>query len=196
MKNKILMGIVVLILVVIAGFAVFSSKQKEKDPKTIVKEVTELKEYKVDITYTTKNSRGEFSENAGITHTENDGTKLTLQDKEQIFTEEKIKINYFEGDKTYTVDRSYDEFYRFFLINELPQYLNNNDVEYKVGSEKEKNHIVVNFKTDSKNQNFYRVEFIVDAKEKAPESLVIYDINDKERVIVNYKNFIAGAKKK
>lgn len=190
MRNKILMGILVLILSVMGGLALFESSKKAADPKKIVKDITTAPSYKVDITYTTKNSRGEFTQEGNINHNEKEGTKIILKDKEQIFTKDKIKINYFEGNKTYTVDRSYDEFYRFFLLNELPQYINKDGVEFKNGTDKEKDKIILTFKTDSKNQNFDNIKFTVDSKAKAPESLIIYDVNGKERVVVKYNNFL------
>lgn len=190
MRNKILIGIIVLILAISGGLALFATCKKDVNPKKIVSDIVETKSYKVDITYTTKNSRGEFTEDGNISHDEKEGTKITLKDKEQIFTKDKIKINYFEGNKTYTVDRSYDEFYRFFLFNELPQYINKEGVQLKTGIDDEKNKIILTFKTDSKNQNFDNIKFIVDSKAKTPESLVIYDINGKERVVVKYNNFL------
>ena len=186
MKNKILVSIVVLILVVVGSLAFFTSYKQNNDPQKIVKDILMSTEYEVDVSYTTKNSRGEFTEEAKISHT-NDETKLVLKDKEQIFSKDKIKINYFEGDKHFTVARSYDEFYRFFLLNELPQYLSKKDVKYNQVEDK----MVIDFKTDSLNKNFSDVKLTVNLREKEPEELIIFDNTGKDRVVVKYNGFVS-----
>ena len=183
MKNKILLSITVLILVIVGSLAFFDSYKKNSDPNKIVKDIITATEYEVDIEYTTKNSRGEFKEKGKIFHKNNE-TKLVLEDKEQIFSKDKIIINYFDGDKHFSVDRSYDEFYRFFLLDELPKYLK----EKKYTQEEDK--LTINFKTDSSNRNFVEARLIVNLREKEPESLVIFDEKGKERVTVEYSNFI------
>ncbi|WP_297520117.1 germination lipoprotein GerS-related protein [uncultured Clostridium sp.] len=186
MKNKILVSIVVLILIVVGSLAFFTSYKKNNSPDKIVKDIIMSTEYEVDVSYTTKNSRGEFTEEAKISHA-NDETKLVLQDKEQIFSKDKIKINYFEGDKHFSVDRSYDEFYRFFLINELPQYLKSNDVKYNQVDDK----MVIDFKTNSLNKNFSVAKLTVNLREREPEELIIYDETGKDRVVVKYSGFVS-----
>ena len=185
MKNKILVSIVVLILVIVGSLAFFNSYKQNNDPNKIVKDIITATEYKADVEYTTKNSRGEFKEKAKIFHTDRE-TRLVLEDKEQIFSKDKIKINYFEGDKHFSVDKSYDEFYRFFLLNELPKYLKEKNVKYT----QEEDKIIIDFKTDSLNRNFIKAKLIINLREKEPESLVIFDEKGNERVIVQYSNFI------
>lgn len=186
MKNKILVSIVVLILVVVGSLAFYTSYKQNNNPDKIVKDIMLSKEYEVEAEYTTKNSRGEFTQKAKIFHA-NDETKLVLEDKEQVFSKDKIKINYFEGDKHFTVDRSYDEFYRFFLINELPQYLSKKDVKYSQAEDI----LTIDFKTDSLNRNFAKAKLTLNLREKEPETLVIFDEVGKERVNVKYSGFIS-----
>ncbi|MGL4655355.1 MAG: germination lipoprotein GerS-related protein [Sarcina sp.] len=186
MKNKILISIVVLILVVVGSLAFYTSYKQNTNPDKIVKDIIMAKEYEVEVEYTTKNSRGEFTQKAKIFHA-NDETKLVLEDKEQIFSKDKIKINYFEGDKHFTVDRSYDEFYRFFLLNELPKYLNGKGVKYNQNEDI----MAIDFKTDSLNNHFSTAKLTINLREKEPEALVIFDNAGKEKVTVKYSGFIS-----
>ncbi|MGL4991941.1 MAG: hypothetical protein ACRC57_12375 [Sarcina sp.] len=184
-KNKILIGIVVLILIIVGSLAILKLNKKNDDPSKIVENIVNAPQYQVDISYMTKNSRGEFTKEGKISHT-NDETKLVLDDKEQIFSEDKIKINYFEGDKHFTVARDYDEFYRFFLLNELSQYMSLKDTKYSVTE----NEMIIDFNTNSDNRNFATVKFVVDLKEEKPKELVIFDDTGADRIIVNYNNFV------
>lgn len=183
-KNKILVSIVVLILVIVGSVAFYMQYKANNDPSKIIKDITGAKKYSTDVEITTKNSRGEFTEEAKVEHN-NSETKLTFVDKEQIFLTDKIKIKYFEEDKHFTVDRDYDEFYRFFLLNELPKYINSKDATF----EEADNRMVINFKGDSNNRNFTDIKFVVDLSKKEPESLRIFDDKGNERIVVNYSNF-------
>lgn len=188
-SSKILISIIVLILVVVGSLAFYKTYQQNNNPSKIVEDIVNSKEYTVDVSYTTKNTRGEFTEEGNISHS-NDETKLVLKDKEQIFSKDKIKINYFEGDKHFTVDRGYDEFYRFFLLNELPQYINKKGVKYSQTNDE----MTIEFKTDSLNRNFSSIKFIVDLKNKQPKELIILDEAKVDRVTVRYSNFINQVK--
>ena len=183
-KNKILISIIVLILVIVGSLAFYTSYKTNNNPSKIIQSITNAKEYTADIEYTIKNSRGEFIEEAKIEH-KNSESKLTFVEKEQFFSKDKIKINYFEGDKHFIVDRDYDEFYRFFLINELANYINEEGVKFTQKEDK----MIIDFKTGSSNRNFTNAKFIVDLKKKEPISITIFDDKDLERVLVNYNNF-------
>ncbi|MGL4450940.1 MAG: germination lipoprotein GerS-related protein [Sarcina sp.] len=186
MKNKILASIVVLILVVVGSLAFYTSYKQNNNPDKIIKDIIMSKKYELEVEYTTKNSRGEFTQKAKVFYA-NDETKLILEDKEQIFSKDKIKINYFEGDKHFTVDRSYDEFYRFFLLNELSKYLKGKDVKYTQAADI----MTIDFKTDSLNKNFAKAKLTINLREKEPETLIIFDDAGKEKVSVKYSGFIS-----
>ncbi|WP_297436695.1 germination lipoprotein GerS-related protein [uncultured Clostridium sp.] len=183
-KNKILISIIVLILVIVGSLAIYTSYKANNNPSKIIQGITNAKTYTVDVEYTIKNSRGEFIEEAKIEHKNNE-SKLTFVEKEQIFSKDKIKINYFEGDKHFIVDRDYDEFYRFFLVNELGNYINKEGVKFT----QKDNKMIIDFKTGSSNRNFTNAKFIVDLKQKEPKSITIFDDKGLERVLVNYNNF-------
>lgn len=198
MKNKKVIVLVVVILLVLAAFSsilVYNIFGKKSSPETIVKDILNVSKYSTDISYTCKNSRGDFTEQGTLEYTKGQGAKINLGYVEQTFTDEKIKIHYFEDkekgivDKTYTVDRSYDEFYRYFMINELSKYLTGDSVVYKKGDGENKDIILVEFLTESKNVNIHKALLEVDSKKKVPKSLTIYDNKDKERIKVIYSNF-------
>lgn len=188
-KTKILISIVVLILIVLGSLVFYKTYKHNNDPNKIVKDIVNATQYTVNVSYTTKNTRGEFTEEGKISHTK-DETKLVLKDKEQIFSKDKIKINYFEGDKHFTVDRSYDEFYRFFLLNELPQYLNKKDAKINQAN----SNMTIDFKTDSLNRNFASAKFTVDLDKKEPKELIIFDETGKDRIVVKYNDFVTEVK--
>lgn len=184
MKNKVLIAIVVAILVITGGLALYTRNSSNNNPENIVRKILSCEQYKVDVKYKVMNSRGEFIEEAKMSH-ENGKTRFLLEDKEQIFSKDKININYFEGDKRFVVDRSYDEFYRFFIINEIQNYMDLANIKMNVQDSKAS----LEFPTDSQNENFSKVNFIIDLENKQPEILNIYDSKGNIRVEVKYNNF-------
>ncbi|MGL4740609.1 MAG: germination lipoprotein GerS-related protein [Sarcina sp.] len=184
MKNKVLIAIVVAILIITGGLALYTRNSNNSDPETIIKKILSCEQYKVDVEYKVKNSRGEFLEEAKISH-ENGKTKFLLEDKEQIFSKDKININYFEGDKRFVVDRNYDEFYRFFIINEIQNYMDATNTKMDIKDNK----VSLDFPTDSLNENFSKVNLVINLENKQPENLNIYDSKGNVRVEVKYSNF-------
>lgn len=197
MKNKkliaVLVGVLIILLILVGIFFLKQFAPKESIDNTVKKALT-VSKYSTDITYNCKNSRGEFVEKGTLEYSKEDGAKINLGYVEQTFTDDKIKIHYFDDeekgikDKTYTVDRSYDEFYRYFLINEIPKYLTEDSTTYTL-DENDENIIQVEFLTNSKNVNFHKALLKVDKNNKVVKSLSIYDDKGKERVEVNYSNF-------
>lgn len=197
MKNKkliaVLISMVVILGILITGFLYKQLKGSESIEK-IVKDSLTSPKYSTDITYTYKNSRGDFTENGNLEYSKEKGAKINLGYVEQIFMDDKIEIHYFEDkekgieDKKYTVDKSYDEFYKYFMINEINNYLGKDSTIYS-RDESNADIILVEFFTESKNINFNKALLKIDSKNKIVKSLTIYDNKNKERVEVTYSNF-------
>lgn len=197
MKNKKLLAVligVLIILLILGGILFFKQITPTESIDKTVKKILTVPKYSTDISYNCKNSRGEFIEKGTLEYSKEEGAKINLGYMEQTFTDDKIKIHYFDDentgikDKTYTVDRSYDEFYRYFLINEIPKYLVEDSTKYTI-DENDENIIQVEFLTNSKNVNFHKALLKVDKNNKVVKSLSIYDDKGKERVEVIYSNF-------
>ncbi len=125
-----------------------------------------------------------------IYYDEEVGTKIVLDDREQLFEKDKIIINYVKDEKTYEVGRDYDQFYRFMFINELKDLCNEeHEFTYKWNDENEKSEIILEFKNLNGNENFSREVMIIDAKKKVPKEATIYDRDDSESVSIKFNNF-------
>lgn len=197
MKNKKLVAVLISMLVIlgvlITGFLYKQLKGSESIEKIVKDSLTSLK-YSTDITYTYKNSRGDFTEKGTLEYSKENGAKINIGYVEQIFMDDKIEIHYFEDkekgieDKKYTVDKSYDEFYKYFMLNEINNYLSKDSTVYN-RDESNADIILVEFFTESKNINFNKALLKIDSKNKIVKSLTIYDNKNKERVEVTYSNF-------
>ena len=122
-RNAILIILLIIILGVIGGLAIYQ-RTYNLTPEDILEDMFSIESYETEIIYDVKNSRGQFQEKGRIYYDEEVGTKIVLDDREQLFEKDKIIINYVKDEKTYEVGRDYDQFYRFMFINELKDLCN------------------------------------------------------------------------
>ena len=188
-RNAILIILLIIILGVIGGLAIYQ-RTYNLTPEDILEDMFSIESYETEIIYDVKNSRGQFQEKGRIYYDEEVGTKIVLDDREQLFEKDKIIINYVKDEKTYEVGRDYDQFYRFMFINELKDLCNEeHEFTYKGNDENEKSEIILEFKNLNGNENFSREVMIIDAKKKVPKEATIYDRDDSESVSIKFNNF-------
>ncbi|MDZ4991949.1 hypothetical protein GNF80_03055 [Clostridium perfringens] len=188
-RNTILIILLIIILGVIGGLAIYQ-RTYNLTPEDILEDMFSIESYETEITYDVKNSRGQFQEKGRIYYDEEVGTKIVLDDREQLFKEDKIIINYFKDEKTYEVGKDYDQFYRFMFINELKKLCNEeHNFTYRWNDENEKSEVILELKDLNGNENFAREVIIIDANKKVPKEAVIYGREDSESVSIRFNNF-------
>ncbi len=188
-QNTILIIILIVILVIVGGLATYQ-KFHDVTPEEILEEIFSLETYEAEVTYDVKNDRGQFQEKGRIYYDKEVGTKIVLDDREQIFKDDKIIINYFKDEKTYEVSEGYDEFYRFMFINKLKDICNQeHNITYKWNDENDKSEIILELKDLNGNENFEREILKIDAKKKVPKEAIIYGRENSESVVIRFNNF-------
>ena len=188
-RNDILIILLIIILGVIGGLAIYQ-RTYNLTPEDILEDMFSIESYETEITYDVKNSRGQFQEKGRIYYDEELGTKIVVDDREQLFKEDQIMINYFKDEKTYEVGKDYDQFYRFMFINELKDLCNEeHNFTYRWNDENEKSEVILELKDLNGNENFAREVIIIDANKKVPKEAVIYGREDSESVSIRFNNF-------
>lgn len=69
-------------------------------------------------------------------------------------------------------------------------HMKSNDVSVDVSENKEGLHTILEAKVPSSNKFFQSEKLWISNKTKTPEKLIIYDSNNKERIIVTYNDFV------
>lgn len=195
MKNRTIVLLIILsvIVSVIGGLSIYQKKFFKVKPEAILKELLSKKSYYTDITYIVKNARGQFKEEGKLEYNKGKGVKLIQSDKEQIFEDDKITINYLKDNKTFCVNKDYDSFYKYMFIHEMYKYMKyENNVNYLLEETEGKKTIKLEFFLLSGNDNFYKEILLVDANKKVPTKAIIYDKKDEERIVIEYSNFTKG----
>ncbi len=188
-KSRILLILLFIILIIVGGLAIHEKLFKVY-PEDILKKVSEVKSYSSDVTYLFKNQRIEYKEDGKQIYHNKYGMKLCLSDREQIYKDDKIVIKYTRDNKTYEVDKDYDEFYKYTFINEIQKFLtSNSEAKYSYETYEGKKCVIVEFNTLSGNDNIYKEILIIDAKKAVPLRIDIYSKKEEERVTIYFKNF-------
>lgn len=188
-RNTILVIILIIILGIVGGLAVYQ-RTYNLTPEDILEDMFSIESYETEITYDVKNSRGQFQEKGRIYYDKEVGTKIVLDDREQLFEEEKIIINYFKDEKTYEVGKDYDQFYRFMFINEIEALCTEeHNFTYRWNDENEKSEVILELSNLNGNENFSKEVIIIDAKKKVPKEATIYGREDSQSVSIKFNNF-------
>ena len=140
-----------------------------------------------------KNSRAEFKEEGLIEFNGDNETKITLENRMEIFKDGKIYMKYIDENKNYSVSEDFDNFYQFMFINYLSRFLNEeNNVTYSYETIENIEYLVIDYLLLSGNQNFYKEKLYIDIKNKKPFKAIIYDKNNAEKLNIGYSEFIKG----
>ncbi|SHK60344.1 Outer membrane lipoprotein-sorting protein [Clostridium cavendishii DSM 21758] len=189
MRNKLLLILLAVIVIVVSGLAIYQFKFKHSIEDDLNK-LRSMKSYSTDVSYTFKNYRTEFKEEGKQYYNEKYGMKLNVGDKEQIYKEDKIFIRYPKDNKSYEVSPDYDNFYRYTFVNELNKFLvPGENTKYKYDTHEGKKCIVVEFENLNGNENMSKEILFVDASKLVPLEINIFNKKGDDKVTVYFKNF-------
>lgn len=162
-------------------------------PENILDKLSNIDSYSTKVTYIVKNSRAEFKEEGLIEFNGDNETKITLENRMEIFKDGKIYMKYIDENKNYSVSEDFDNFYQFMFINYLSRFLNEeNNVTYSYETIENIEYLVIDYLLLSGNQNFYKEKLYIDIKNKKPFKAIIYDKNNAEKLNIGYSEFIKG----
>lgn len=192
-KNILLCVLLVTCIICVCGILIYKKDIDSNKSENILNKLSNIDSYSTKITYVVKNSRGEFKEEGLIEFNGDNETKITLENRVEIFKDGKIYIEYTDENKSYSVSEDFDNFYQFIFINYLSKFLNEeNNVACSYETIENKEYLVIDYLLLSGNQNFYKEKLYIDIADKKPFKAIVYDKNDAERLNISYSEFIKG----
>ncbi len=192
-KFKGLLWVWILIPICIVAFIIISRKAVIPSNEDIVKYLQTTKEYSSDVEYTFINSKGEYKENTIQYYNKDDGMRVEFKDEDgrvKIYTGSDILMIKKEG-QDYTIDKNIDEIYPLAFIENIlcrEDYICSH-LEVIKPEWSDNEYIKMTIDYPKGNRHIDKGEFYIDKKNKCPVLLRIFDDNDKERIIISYKNF-------
>lgn len=192
-KNILLCILLAIGMMGVCGVLIYKQNVELNRPENILDKLSNIDSYSTKVTYIVKNSRAEFKEEGLIEFNGDNETKITLENRMEIFKDGKIYMKYIDENKNYSVSEDFDNFYQFMFINYLSRFLNEeNNVTYSYETIENVEYLVIDYLLLSGNQNFYKEKLYIDIKNKKPFKAIIYDKNNAEKLNIGYSEFIKG----
>lgn len=192
-KNILLCILLTIGMMGVCGVLIYKQNVELNRPENILDKLSNIDSYSTKVTYIVKNSRAEFKEEGLIEFNGDNETKITLENRMEIFKDGKIYMKYIDKNKNYSVSEDFDNFYQFMFINYLSRFLNEeNNVTYSYETIENIEYLVIDYLLLSGNQNFYKEKLYIDIKNKKPFKAIIYDKNNAEKLNIGYSEFIKG----
>jgi len=158
----------------------------------IINELKNTKCYSSKVEYVFKNLKSEYKENTVQYYSFDKGARIEFKDgynRIKVYKGSEIKV---EGnkDEEYILNKDIDIIYPLAVIDNILSSPNISEIKEVKAEWSQDIYLQVNIEYNSNNKHLCKAEFYVDKNKRIPVLLKIFDDNNKERVIINYKEFI------
>ena len=153
----------------------------------IIESILKVNAYTANAEYSIKNSRGEYKEEVSMCYSKEDGMRLRFSnDRIKVYKDNNIYIK--DNDCEYDIDRNFDSFYPLGFVQDILGY---EIIDIMDGTEDwgELEYLEVDINISSKNKHLSKARLYINKEDKVPILIKIYDADEKERVIITYKEF-------
>lgn len=157
----------------------------------IINELRNTKCYSSKVEYVFKNSKSQFEESTMQYYSFDRGLRIEFNDGYEgvkVYKGEEIKVEGNQDDE-YILDKNIDIIYPLAFIENVLSNPQSGEIKEVKAAWGEGTYLQVDMKYNSKNKHLNKAEFYVDKDKRVPVLLKILDDNNKERVIITYKDF-------
>lgn len=149
-----------------------------------------------DFELSIKNDKGNIDYSGKQYYDKRYGCRLELgKDRIYIYKNNNIYVNDIKSGSKYVLDKDFDELFRLGFISEYIALLyTNEDIKYETKTTDGISYEIVKLTIPGINPSLSRAELYVDSQTGIPDKILIYDKEDKQKVIIRYKNFNAETK--
>lgn len=177
--------ILIILLITLCRYIIIPTNEN------IVNELKNTKCYSSKVEYTFINSRSQIKESTMQYYSIGKGSRIEFDDgynRVKVYTGGEIKI---QGDKNeeYVLDKDIDVIYPLAFIENILSNPINGDIKEVKADWGNGVYLEINITFNSKNKHLNKAEFYIDKNKRIPILLKILDDNDKERILITYKDF-------
>ena len=191
MKKKILVTLLLCIpfisIILVIVFRLVAVPTNEE----VISELRNIKCYKSNVEYVTKNSKVEEREETIHYYSEDKGARVDFgEDRIKFYKDGNINVKDNISNKEYSVDEELDVLHSLAFMKNLLSYPIE-EGSIKEGQEEwgEKIYIELNLELFLENDHLYKAKVFIDKNEKTPIGVIVYDKEGNDRLKIIYKNF-------
>lgn len=192
-KSKIIIGILFFIPIIIIFTVVLFRNIITPTNEEIIDKLKNTKCYTSKVDYKFLNSKSDFEESTKQYCSKDKGVRIEFEDgceRVKVYKGSEIKVEE-NNENEYTLDKDIDIIYPLAFIENILSNPIQGDIQEIQSEWKDTTYLKINIEYNSKNNHLNKAEFYVDKKNETPELLRILDKDNKERIIITYKDFKA-----
>ncbi len=192
MKKRLTYTLFIIAICLTIAVALFiKGRTRTLDEYNVIDFLSEIKAYKSDITIEVVNDRETNKYEGFQTYKKDIGYKLDLKDKRSfIFKGDEILVKDKENIKEYTLDKGFDEVFKYGFIGEyIGLIYTNEELEFETETINNNEYFVITTVIPGSNNNICQGSLFYDIKNNRPKKIIIYDNKGRERIIYTYENF-------
>ncbi len=156
----------------------------------ILEDVKNMKNYESIVEYKIMNDRGSYTDKTKVIFSEKYGTRIDFGEEiTKIYKDDYIKMIYNKKKEKYEVNRELDKFYTLATMREI---FNNPIISVEEGKDEwgDLEYLKVNFELIFNNNHLDKATLYINKFKKEPMLIKIYDNEGKERVKIEYREFL------
>ncbi len=192
MKKRLIYTLFIIAICLTIAVALFiKGRTRTLDEYNVIDSLSEIKVYKSDITIEVINDRETNKYEGFQTYKKDIGYKLDLKDKRSFtFKGNEILVKDKENIKEYTLDKGFDEVFKYGFIGEyIGLIYTNEELEFETETINNSEYFVITTVIPGSNNNICKGSLYYDIKNNRPKKIIIYDNKGRERIIYTYENF-------
>lgn len=192
MKKKLFYTLFIIgICLTIVVALLIKGRAETLDEYNAIDSLSEIKAYKSDLTIEVINDRETNKYEGFQTYKKDIGYKLDLKDKRSFtFKGDEILVKDKENIKEYTLDKGFDEVFKYGFIGEyIGLIYTNEELKFETETINNSEYFIITTLIPGSNNNICQGSLYYDIKNNIPKKIIIYDNKGRERIIYTYENF-------
>jgi len=190
-NKKLIIGILIFTPVFMILLVILFRNSINPSNESIINELKNTKFYSSKVNYVFKNSKSQFEENTIQYYGFDKGARIEFKDgyeRIKVYKGGEIKVKE-NSDEEYILNKDIDTIYPLAFIENILSNLENAKIKEVKTEWSDSIYLQVDITYNSNNKHLNKAEFFVDKNKGVPVILKILDDNNKERIIITYKDF-------
>lgn len=189
--KKLFIGILIFTPIVIILLVILFRNVVTPSNESIINNLKNMKFYSSKVNYIFKNSKSQFEEDTIQYYSFDKGSRIEFQDgngRVKVYNGGEIKVEE-SSEGEYSLNKDIDTIYPLAFIGKILSNSENIQIKEVKNEWGDSIYLKVDIKYDVKNKYLSKAEFFVDKNKGVPVLLKILDDENKERIIITYKDF-------
>lgn len=190
-NKKLVIGILISTPILIILLVILFRNSISPSNESIINNLKNTKLYSSKVNYIFKNSKSQFEENTIQYYSFDKGLRIEFKDgyeRVKVYKGGEIKVEE-NREGEYILNKDIDTIYPLAFIENILSNVENTEIKEVKTEWSDSIYLQVDITYNSNNKHLNKAEFFVDKNKGIPVLLKILDDENKERIIITYKDF-------